>query len=321
VFDQLNAQIWAIDASGTALFQCGGFGKAAGQITRGGELAVDRHGRIFATDRFQGIVSVFDKTGSYLGVIDSLGSGGQLPIGIEVDNQDIVYVVLAGTARIAMFHVPHEISFDDAVVITPEYPIIGEELLAEDVTLRVRAWSYDTSVVISGFDFELCGSDTLSDRLEAIQNVRAELSEDQPDGSVEVYAVWSPAFDFETDGEYFWRARVQTEDTSGAWTGFNRFAVASLPNTFALHQNYPNPFNPTTTIKYSIPEHGHVVLEVFNLLGQSVATLVDEAQPAGSHEVSWDGTSDDGSGVASGMYFYRLTAGAHSESRKMVLLK
>jgi DNA-binding beta-propeller fold protein YncE len=321
VLDQLNAQIWAVDASGSALFQCGGFGKAAGQITRGGELAVDRHGRIFATDRFQGVVSVFENDGSFLGIIDSLGTGGQMPIGIAVDDQDIVYVVLAGTARIAMFHVPHEISFDDAVVITPEYPAIGEELLAEDVSLMARAWSYDSSLVITGFDFELCGSDTLGQRLETIQNLRAELSEHQPDESVEVFATWSPTYDFGADQEYYWRTRVKTDETAGNWTEFNRFTVTSLPGTFALHQNYPNPFNPTTMIKYSIPEHGRVVLEVFNLLGQSVATLVDEVQPAGSHEVTWDATANDGSGVASGMYFYRLTTGAHSESKKMVLLK
>ena len=72
---------------------------------------------------------------------------------------------------------------------------------------------------------------------------------------------------------------------------------------------------------YSIPADGHVGLEVLNLLGQRVTTLVDEPQTAGPHEVIWNGTDDHGSSVASGMYFYRLVTGEHSESKKMVLLK
>ncbi|MEW5794839.1 MAG: T9SS type A sorting domain-containing protein [Candidatus Zixiibacteriota bacterium] len=88
------------------------------------------------------------------------------------------------------------------------------------------------------------------------------------------------------------------------------------PATFALDQNYPNPFNPVTEIGFALPTADDVTLEVFNVLGQKVATLVDGRVEAGAHRVTWDG-SDQSSGV----YFYRLTAGKQVLSKKMLLLK
>lgn len=89
-----------------------------------------------------------------------------------------------------------------------------------------------------------------------------------------------------------------------------------LPNSFALGQNYPNPFNPVTTIKYSVPQAGHVTLEVFDLLGRQVRLLVDGAINAGEHAITFDAAS-----LPSGMYLYRLTAGEEVSTRKMLLLK
>ncbi len=88
------------------------------------------------------------------------------------------------------------------------------------------------------------------------------------------------------------------------------------PNIFALAQNYPNPFNPTTTIRYSIPRPGLVDLKVFNLSGQEVATLVNEHQHAGAHEVQWHSNNLPG-----GLYVYRLQSGDWVESKKIILLK
>jgi len=96
---------------------------------------------------------------------------------------------------------------------------------------------------------------------------------------------------------------------------------ANLPEGFELAQNYPNPFNPNTTIDFSLPEAQHVTLEVVNIQGQVVRTLVDDVRSAGDHSVEWDATSDNGNRVASGVYFYRLSAGDHVASRKMTLLK
>ena len=89
----------------------------------------------------------------------------------------------------------------------------------------------------------------------------------------------------------------------------------STPMSFALAENYPNPFNPSTTIRYELPQKGFVTLKVYNLLGQEVATIVNQKPEAGSYQVQFDGT-----GLASGVYFYRVKAGDYVESKKLLLL-
>ena len=89
-----------------------------------------------------------------------------------------------------------------------------------------------------------------------------------------------------------------------------------IPLTYALYQNYPNPFNPTTTIKYSIPNTERVTLKIYNILGQEVATLVDEEQKPGVYELKFDAGN-----LASGVYFYRLKAGGFTAVKKMMLVK
>lgn len=95
----------------------------------------------------------------------------------------------------------------------------------------------------------------------------------------------------------------------------------SLPSNYNLKQNYPNPFNPTTTISFSLPEATQVSLEIFNVLGQKIKTILDAAYPAGYHQVNWDGVDDTGSKVASGIYLYRLKTEQFSHARRMVLMK
>jgi hypothetical protein len=94
-----------------------------------------------------------------------------------------------------------------------------------------------------------------------------------------------------------------------------------VPTQFALGQNYPNPFNPETLIQYEVPTNTAVRLEVFNLLGRKVRTLVEEGHAAGAYSVTWDGTTDAGTAVATGVYVYRLQAGSFSQTRTMVLLQ
>lgn len=94
-----------------------------------------------------------------------------------------------------------------------------------------------------------------------------------------------------------------------------------LPSGFALQQNYPNPFNPTTSIQFTVPRASHVTLEIFNVLGQKVATLADGPSSVGDHTVVWDGTGDRATPVSSGVYLYRLQAGDFIRTRKMVLVK
>ena len=100
----------------------------------------------------------------------------------------------------------------------------------------------------------------------------------------------------------------------------------TLPKEFALSQNYPNPFNPTTSIKYALPVDSKLTMEVYNVLGQRVRTLLNGDQPAGYHSVEWNGTGNSNQQLASGIYFLQMSATGNNgkkfnEIRKLLLLK
>jgi hypothetical protein len=90
---------------------------------------------------------------------------------------------------------------------------------------------------------------------------------------------------------------------------------------FNLHGNYPNPFNPTTTISFDLPKAATVNLDIFNLRGQKVRSLVNTELPSGTHNAVWNGRDDAGSPVSSGVYLYRLSNGEREITRRMVLMK
>jgi len=103
------------------------------------------------------------------------------------------------------------------------------------------------------------------------------------------------------------------------WTLIGSFLAGrdvDLPREVALSSNYPNPFNAKTVIEYQLPEASEVTLEVYNLLGEKVATLVDGEREAGYKSVIWDASA-----VSSGLYFYKLTAGDYTNTRRMMLVK
>jgi hypothetical protein len=111
--------------------------------------------------------------------------------------------------------------------------------------------------------------------------------------------------------------RLKQIDFDGQFEYSNVIEVdAGLPKQFALEQNYPNPFNPSTTIRYQLPVASEVKLEVYDVLGKKIATLVNERQSAGSYQVVWNA-----SGLSSGTYFYRLQAGTFVETKKMMLVR
>ncbi len=92
--------------------------------------------------------------------------------------------------------------------------------------------------------------------------------------------------------------------------------IDQMPLQFALAQNYPNPFNPTTVISYQLPVAGKILLKVYDVLGREVATLVNEVRQAGNHSVQ-----RNAQGMASGVYFYRITANDFVRTKKLLLLK
>ncbi|MFH1196303.1 MAG: T9SS type A sorting domain-containing protein [bacterium] len=113
-------------------------------------------------------------------------------------------------------------------------------------------------------------------------------------------------------------------DGSFSYSDIIEVNLYELPTSFELYQNYPNPFNPTTTIKYSIAavetpymaSLQHVTLEIFDVLGREVATLVNDYLPAGSYEREWNASN-----LPSGIYFCRMEAGDYKSSIKLILLK
>jgi hypothetical protein len=90
---------------------------------------------------------------------------------------------------------------------------------------------------------------------------------------------------------------------------------------YALLQNYPNPGNPATTIRFSIPEPGHVVVRIINILGQEVRRLLDRHRPSGHYSVIWDGRNSRGEEVPTGLYLYTLEAGGQVFIKKLILLR
>lgn len=125
----------------------------------------------------------------------------------------------------------------------------------------------------------------------------------------------SPAF-------YYCVAALDTTGNRGAFSSQIRVVVTEVgggntqPTEFALYQNYPNPFNPSSVVRYDVPFGSHVTIRVFDLLGREVATLVDEQKSAGTHEARVHGET-----LASGVYLYRMQAGAYVSVKKMVLTK
>ncbi|APF17037.1 protein of unknown function DUF187 [Caldithrix abyssi DSM 13497] len=124
---------------------------------------------------------------------------------------------------------------------------------------------------------------------------------------------------------YYWRVKAFNEFGQSDWSETFMFRTVTStyladlfegPVDFELKQNYPNPFNPTTSIEYVLPQAEKVTLNIYNVLGQKVITLVDAEQPAGTHRVIFNGQ-----GLAAGVYIYRLQAGSFVQNRKMILIK
>ena len=121
-----------------------------------------------------------------------------------------------------------------------------------------------------------------------------------------------------------WRPRKRNEYTYIDAPGRSVLSIAApatLPDQITLAQNYPNPFNPITTFSYEIPKAEFVTIAVFDMRGSKVATLVNERQNPGIRSHRWNGTDDNGYGVAAGVYIYTIQAGNFQQSKKMILLK
>ncbi len=95
----------------------------------------------------------------------------------------------------------------------------------------------------------------------------------------------------------------------------------NIPNEFKLHSAYPNPFNPSTTIQFDIPEDSFVSLNVFDMMGRKIKTLLNDKISAGRRSITWDGTNNLNQVVSAGTYFYMISTSNYKSTKKLILLK
>jgi hypothetical protein len=114
--------------------------------------------------------------------------------------------------------------------------------------------------------------------------------------------------------------RLKQIDIDGKFEYSDAIEIEVLPTEYELHQNYPNPFNPSTLIRFSLPEDSKLAINIYNLLGEKVATILNEELKAGHHEVNFNTTST-GYNLSSGVYIYTLESKNFSQVKKMILMK
>ncbi|MBL7074737.1 T9SS type A sorting domain-containing protein [candidate division KSB1 bacterium] len=236
--------------------------------------------------------------------------------------------ILPYDTTLGLLHASGDISMEDGeiqpgqLVQVPLYLSNGDNILAFEglITFNPEHLTFDSLVwseLVDGFTIEtdvdsgeikVAGAGSLPDGQEGIfTTLHFTVNENFNENETTV-----------TLQRLRWNEESVIEDVATATLGLLGISdnFSNIPSEYSLSQNYPNPFNPITTFKYALPKSSEVTLRIHNLLGQEVATLVDQTQEAGYHQVQWDATS-----IASGIYFYRLQAGEFSQTRKLILLK
>ena len=235
-----------------------------------------------------------------------LGSG-------QKDQQNFVGMMEGAKDDMDRFDVMKPPAISDAVELSIES---GKSIYARNVVNVSKDgafWDFRVSTKSPGQAYRLA-----LDRLSALPETfriwvldrDREIPIDMNEGSVELAAAGS--------GQSHFRIIIGTEE----FAKIHSENISLQPNTYALYQNYPNPFNPATTITYQLKEKGDVTLEIFDILGRRVASLVNNVvQSPGVHTISWKGTNSWGEKAASGIYIYRLKAKNFTDAKKMILLK
>jgi hypothetical protein len=194
----------------------------------------------------------------------------------------------------------------DSTIVPVELLSFSSSVAANVVTLN---WSTATELNNHGFEIER-RSDIINWRTIGFREGNGTTSEPQQ------YSYSDELSDIASAKLYY---RLKQVDFNGSFEYFpNAFGieVEIAPSVFSLSQNYPNPFNPTTIIKYAMSSKQYASLKVYDVLGNEVATLVNEEKETGIYEVEFDAT-----GITSGIYFYKLQAGNFVETKKMLVIK
>ena len=218
-----------------------------------------------------------------------------------------------------------------------ELPRVGEDMtIAVSLEEFVEVKAYGLTVAFDAELLQFVGTN-VEDNILGESELSTPQAIARGEGEIYVAAFGDVASQGDLGLELIFRAKSEIEASyieisSGALQdgsyGLNQITtpasvrIETRPDVYALQNNYPNPFNPETTIKYQLPEAGEVTLEIYNMLGQVVNTLVNDYQTAGRYVIQWDATNNNGQSLSSGVYFYRISAGEEFHSiKKMLLLK
>jgi hypothetical protein len=197
------------------------------------------------------------------------------------------------------------------------------DVIARDVATIVDdlTYGYFTDYVSVPADYYILDVTPGDDNSTVVASFEAELS-GLGGGAAVVFASGFLAPDDNQDGAAFGLFAALPNGNVVEFPLYTETSGRFVPTNWEIDiSNYPNPFNPATTIGYNLPQSGHVTVEVFNIIGQKIRTLVDQYQNAGTQTVIWDGQNESSDPVASGIYFYRISSDEFTATRKMVLMK
>ena len=229
------------------------------------------------------------------------GFGSGATTKIYLWNSQLAYQAPEIQIPMFQYNTMHDGVFDSPTIVPVELALFSASVLNDDVELK---WTTASELNNLGFEVQ--------------KNINGEFL---TIGFKKGFGTTTESHNYSfTDenletGKYYYRLKQIDFDGSLKYSSSVEIEVLA-PVRYSLSQNYPNPFNPSTTISYSIKEAGLVQLKVFDILGNEVASLVDEYKPAGSFEVEFNASQ-----LSSGMYLYKLSAGEFTSVKKFMLLK
>ncbi len=287
------------------------------------DLDVDPSGRLYVSDEENARIMIFNNAASKVngGPADNVlgqsgfsslstsGGGPNLFYDTSTDHNVEGVTVDAGNNELLVVD-----QMNARVMVFASNSVLPVEIttfsaLVKGTTVKL-SWQTATEVNNLGYDIERSReteTDSQNPRWEKIGFIQGRGNSDLPEN-------YTFVDDNPLNGKVEYR--LKQIDNDGSFKYSSIVTVNLLPNKFVLYQNYPNPFNPTTTIQYAIPKEEHVTVKVYNELGKEVRIMVNENESAGQYRVIFNGAN-----LASGIYYYKITAGNLSRTRKLLLLK
>lgn len=324
VFDQPRSQVHVFAADGRYQTSYASFGNEPGTVTRGGGMACDADGYTYILDRYQGRIAVFDPSHEFVLDIDPgelIGERLNVPAGISVDEQGTIYASSTEEDCIHVFFLDKTAVPEGTLAAAPLSPSPSSTVNVGDVVLVARLAADASMGSALAADFQIRDALDPDVVVAEVAGIAADEVGVGADARLVGTASWSPGDVIEADRQYQWTTRARAGTRVGQWSDPVTFFTRPAALRRELEPNYPNPFNPQTTIAFTLPATERAVLEIYSLTGTRVWSRTFDNLTGGRHTVIWDGRDNAGEGVASGVYFYRLSADGFTQTRKMVLVR